>query len=270
METNLTVIMPILTLDEKEKDLFANAVKSIGDQKVGVEKLLIVVPKNSDAKKTLDSYDFSDEIKSITTVLENEGDTDFSSQVNLGVENCKTEWFSILEVDDIYSSIWFDNFIEYREHYQNVDLFLPIVLDVNEENQFLHFSNEPVWARDFSEKMGYVDYDSLLNFPNFQVCGSIIKTEAFNSVGGLKSSVKMFFNYEFLLRMSYYDKTMMTIPKIGYKKYNMRENSLFWKYKNDKEYFMDPLESKFWYNTSKKECYFKNDRGIKYAGENVE
>jgi hypothetical protein len=102
------------------------------------------------------------------------------------------------------------------------------------------------------------------------VCGSIIKTEAFNSVGGLKSSVKMFFNYEFLLRMSYYDMTMMTIPKIGYKKYNMRENSLFWKYKNDKEYFMDPLESKFWYNTSKKECYFKNDRGIKYAGENVE
>ena len=50
----------------------------------------------------------------------------------------------------------------------------------------------------------------------------------------------------------------------------MRENSLFWKYKNDKEYFMDPLESKFWYNTSKKECYFKKDRGIKYEGENVE
>ncbi len=39
METNLTVIIPVLTLDEKEKDLFANAIKSIEDQKVGVEKI---------------------------------------------------------------------------------------------------------------------------------------------------------------------------------------------------------------------------------------
>ncbi len=194
METNLTVIIPVLTLDEKEKDLFANAIKSIEDQKVGVEKILIVVPKNSETKKTLDSYDFSDEIKNIITIVENDGDTDFSTQINVGVDNCKTEWFSILEVDDIYSAIWFDNFMVYREHYKEVDLFLPIVLDVNDENKFLHFSNEPVWARDFSEKMGYIDYDSLLNFPNFQVCGSIIKTESFKSVGGLKSSVKMLFN----------------------------------------------------------------------------
>ena len=208
METNLTVILPILTLDEKEKDLFANAVKSIEDQKVSVDRLLIVVPKNSEAKKTLDSYDFTEEIKNITTVVENDGETDFCSQVNLGVENCETEWFSILELDDIYSAIWFDNFVEYREHYKEVDLFLPIVLDVNDENKFLHFSNEPVWARDFSEKMGYVDYDSLLNFPNFQLCGSVISTESFKSVGD-----RLFFNYEFLLRMSYYDMTMMTMPK---------------------------------------------------------
>ena len=125
-------------------------------------------------------------------------------------------------------------------------------------------------ARDFSEKMGHLDYDSLLNFPNFQLSGGIMKKESFISSGGLKSGIKMFFIYEFLLRMSYYDMKMMTIPKIGYKKINMRENSLFWNYKNNKDYFIDPLESKFWYNTSKKECYFKKDRGIKYETEIVE
>lgn len=270
METNLTVILPILTLDEKEKDLFANAIKSIEEQKVDVNSLVIVVPKNSEAKETLDSYDFSEDTKKILKVIENDGETDFCSQVNLGVENTETEWFSILELDDIYSSIWFDNFVEYRKHYSDIDLFLPIVLDVNTENKFIHFSNEPVWARDFSEKMGFLDYDSLLNFPNFQLSGAVIKKDSFTSVGGFKPSVKMFFNYEFLLRMSYYDMKMMTIPKIGYKKINMRENSLFWNYKNDKKYFIDPLESKFWYNTSKKECYFKKDRGIKYEMENVE
>ena len=151
-----------------------------------------------------------------------------------------------------------------------MDLFLPIVLDVNADNSFIHFSNEPVWARDFSEKMGHLDYDSLINFPNFQLSGAIIKKDSFVSSGGLKPSVKMFFNYEFLLRMSYYDMKMMTIPKIGYKKINMRENSLFWNYKNNKDYFINALESKFWYNTSKKECYFKKDRGIKYETEIVE
>lgn len=269
METNLTVVLPLLTLNEKEKDYFANAIKSIEEQKVKAKSLIIVIPKNEELKKELDSYDFTEETKKMLTIVENEGETDFCSQVNLGVASVETEWFSILEVDDVYSAIWFENFVEYRKHYDEIDVFLPIVLDVNTDNQFIHFSNEPVWARDFSEKMGYLDYDSLLNFPNFQLSGSILKKESFISTGGLKPKIKMFFNYEFLLRMSYYDMKMMTIPKIGYKKINMRENSLFWNYKNDKDYFIDPLESKFWYNTSKKECYFKKDRGIKYETENV-
>ena len=269
METNLTVIIPILTLDEKEKDLFANAIKGIEDQSNPAEKIIIVVPKNSGIKKALDSFDFTDETKKLISVIENNGETDYCSQINLGVESVETEWFSILEIDDVYSAIWFKNFIEYKEYYKDMDLFLPIVIDVNTENKFIHFSNEPVWARDFSEKMGYLDYDSLLNFPNFQISGSMIKKESFDSVGGLKGKVKMFFGYEFLLRMSYYDMKMMTIPKIGYKKVNMRENSLFWNYKNNKDFYIDPVESKFWYNTSKKECYFKKDRGISYMTENA-
>ena len=55
----------------------------------------------------------------------------------------------------------------------------------------------------------------------------------------------------------------MTIPKLGYKKTNMRENSLFFNYYNGVEK-VDPLEAKWWFNTAKKECYFKQDRGIMY------
>ena len=97
-------------------------------------------------KKELDSYDFSDEFKKIMTIIENDGETDFCSQVNVGVENVKTKWFSILELDDVYSAIWFKNFVEYKKHYDDMDLFLPIVLDVNTEDKFIHFSNEPVWG----------------------------------------------------------------------------------------------------------------------------
>lgn len=269
MESNLTVILPVVTLNEEEKNLFANAIGSVREQKVLPTKLLIVIPKDGDLKKELESYDFGDKISEIVSIVENDGETDFCSQVNFGVSKTETEWFSILEFDDVYSNIWFDNFITYKNSYEDVDVFLPIVLDVNTDNQFIHFTNEPVWAKDFCENMGFLDNDALLNFPNFQISGSVIKKDVFTGVGGLKGNVKMFFNYELLLRMSYYDKKIMVIPKIGYKKVNMRPDSLFWRYKNVQGEIIDPNESRFWYNTARKECYFKTDRGIKYDVENV-
>jgi len=159
--------------------------------------------------------------------------------------------------------IWFDNVMKYRKWY-DVDMSLPLVLDVNDEGRFLHFTNEPVWAKDFSDKQGFLDNDSLLNFPNFQFSGSIIKTESYKSIGGLKPTLKLQFIYEFLLRMSYYDKKMMTIPKLGYRKTNMRPGSLFHGYYHVEGTKMDPVEARFWFNTARKESYFKADRKIKY------
>ena len=140
------------------------------------------------------------------------------------------------------------------------------MLDANIDGKFLHFTNEPVWAKDFSDKLGFLDNDSLLNYPSFQISGGIYRKESFNSIGGLKRGLKTQFVYEFFLRMTYYDKKIMTIPKVGYKKTNMRENSLFHEYYKG-ENKIDPLEAKFWFNTAKKECYFKQDRGITYEVE---
>ncbi len=39
-------------------------------------------------------------------IVENSGETDFCSQINLGIKNCNTEWFSIFEVDDEYKKTW--------------------------------------------------------------------------------------------------------------------------------------------------------------------
>jgi len=267
MESNVTVVLPILTLGESEKTYFANAIGSVREQKVLPKKLLIVIPKNETLKNELESFDYGDKLSDKVTILENEGETDFCSQINFGVSKVETEWFSILEIDDVYSNIWFDNFTKYSESYEDVDVFLPIVLDVNTDNQFIHFTNEPVWAKDFTENLGFLDNDALLNFPNFQTSGGVYRKDSFTSVGGLKPGIKMFFNYELLLRLTYYDKKIMTIPKIGYKKVNMRPDSLFWEYKNIPGKIIDPVESRFWFNTSKKECYFKNDRGIKYEME---
>lgn len=271
MNTNVTVIIPIKELrDQAEKDYFANAIKSISEQEVLPEKVIMVIPKDSELKTELTNYTYEENIKDIVSIEENDGEADFCSQVNFGVTKVETEYFSILEFDDIYSSIWFKNFNEYKEHYEDVDVFLPLVVDVsvpteeNPQGRFLHFSNEPVWAKDFSDRIGFLDNDALLNYPNFQIDGAVIKKESFDSVGGLKPGIVMYFNYELFLRMTYYDMKIMTIPKVGYKKVNMRPGALFWSYQNDAQIKLDPTEARFWYNTARKECYFKQDRGIKY------
>ncbi len=263
---NITVILPIHRLQESEKEYIKDAIKSLVVQEVETKPKLLIVAGNEEVKKEMDSYEYDDEIKNNVRVVLNEGETDFCSQINFGVKNVETEWFSILEMDDEYSKIWFKNVEKYMGHYDNVDVFLPLVLDVSTEGKFLHFTNEPVWAPEFSDKLGFLDNDSLLNFPNFQTSGGVFKKDVFNSVGGLKPSIKLHIIYELLLRMTYYDKTVMTIPKLGYKKTNMREDSLFYNYQQGTTK-LDPLEAKWWFNTAKKECYFKQDREITYDSE---
>jgi hypothetical protein len=262
----LSVILPVHSINnEIEEKYLHDAFGSVERQKQLPEELVIVIPKGSNVKTFIDNYTFE---KVKVRVLENEGPTDFCSQVNFGVDNITTEFFTILEFDDLYSTIWFDNFYKYSEAYPNVDMFLPIVIDMTTDDKFIHFTNESIWAKDFTEKQGFLDNDTLLNFPKFQISGSVIRREQFNTVGKLKPSIKVQFGYEFLLRMSYYDKKIMTIPKLGYKKTNGRVNSLFWEYQNG-ETKVDVLENKFWYDTARKECYFKQDRNIKYITEDV-
>ncbi len=275
--SNITVIIPIVTLDgleykvgEETANYLNTAINSVTTQKVLPEEVLLIVSKDVDTtivdetiKKSLNH----EKVK-FTTIV-NDGETDFCSQVNLGVDNVSTEYFSVLEVDDQYATIWFDNVVKYRNYY-DVDVSLPLVLDVNTDGRFLHFTNEPVWAKDFSDKQGFLDNDSLLNFPNFQFSGAVIRTEAYKAVGGLKPTLKLHFGYEFFLRMSYYDRKMMTIPKLGYRKTNMRPGSLFHGYYHVEETKMNPVEARFWFNTARKESYFKADRKIKYIEDKVE
>ena len=87
--------------------------------------------------------------------------------------------FLFLEYDDEYSNIWFSNVKKYNKYYHNVDIFLPLVVDVTDEGQFVSFTNEAVWAMNFSDKMGFLDNGCLLSYPNFQTSGMVINKEKF-------------------------------------------------------------------------------------------
>jgi glycosyltransferase involved in cell wall biosynthesis len=258
-KSNISVILPIHELNDVTEKTLINAIKSVELQIVRPDELIIVTPKSSDAFKHVQKMDMG-ELKGIVRILENDGETDYCSQVNFGVSAAKSEWVSVLEYDDEYAKIWFKNVVEYRDAHPNVDLFLPIVIDVDNNGQFIGFTNEAVWANSFSDELGVLDNNALLAYQNFNIDGMVVRKSTFEEMGKLKTSLKLTFIYEFLLRLTFKDVRVMTIPKFGYKHVNQRPDSLFASYKET----MNPAEAKWWLQTAKKEYYFQNDRKITY------
>lgn len=261
--SNVTVILPVYKLDDKTKQLIVNSIKSVEEQIVKPDELLLIVGK--DDKESLEfvkSIDFGS-IKDNVRIIENDGETDFASQFNLGVKEAKTEWVSLLEQDDEISKVWFKNFIEYKNAYPNIDIFLPIIVDVNNTGEFIGFSNEAVWANSFSDVLGVLDNQALNAYQNFNIDGMVIKKERYETFGGIKKNIKLTFVYEFLLRMTLKDVKVMVIPKFGYKHINQREGSLFHTYSQT----MNPVEARWWLDKAKKEQYFPKDREITYDSQ---
>jgi len=263
-KNNISVILPVHSLDETTKKLLENAILSVTEQIVRPDELVIVVPKNSDVATYVKSYDYGD-YKDSVVIAENEGNTDFASQVNYGVDVSKSEWFSILEFDDEYAKIWFKNVVEYKAAHTNVDIFMPIIIDVDSTNNFIGFTNEAVWANSFSDELGVLDNNALLTYQNFNTDGMVIRKSTYNEFGGFKSSIKLTFIYEFLLRMTFKDAKVFVIPRFGYKHLNQRSGSLFSQYKES----LDPAEAKWWLAQAKKEYYFSKDRNITYDSQNA-
>jgi len=255
---NITILLPIYKLEEDESIMLKNALISIENFYNDV-KLTIICP--SEIKKLFDSFDFGQKLE--VKILENKTEkTDFTNQINMGIDDCDTEWFSILEIDDSYKSIWLKSMNEHINTYEDVDVFLPVVRDVNEKGEFLAFTNESAWAYGFTEKQGRLDNEVLVEYQNYQTSGGLYRTKKIIDFGKFKDNIKLTFTYEFLLRLTHNGVNVMIVPRVGYEHVNFRKNSLFWLYKNDEDMKLEENDIKFWLETSKKESFFKNKREI--------
>jgi len=267
---NISIVLPVESSKHRNfESLFTSCVTSIKnqvlvndeDEKVINDIELVLVHSGEESLLSfINEFDFSG---ISTNFIHNEGDTDFCSQINLGVEKSTHEWVSLFEFDDEYSSIWFKNVQRYANAYPEVKGFLPLVVDTDEKGVFAGFTNEATFAANMNSEIGYLTNEVLLNYQNFQSSGMVFKKKLFDDFGGFKKSMKLTFVYELLLRLTYNSAQIMTIPRIGYKHSNMREGSLFWKYRfGDTPLTQD--EVTFWIDSAKKEHFFKEDRNIKY------
>lgn len=257
----ITILLPIHKIGEDESVMLANALESIEDFHNDI-KLTVISPTS--VKKQLENFDFGQKLE--VKLLENKSkETDFASQINLGIDDCDTEWFSILEIDDEYKTIWINSMGEYIHNNPDVDVFLPIVKDINGDGDFISFTNESAWAYGFTDNQGFIDNEVLMEYQNYQTSGGLYKTEVVKENGKFKNNIKLTFTYEFLLRLTHNGVKIMVVPRAGYQHVNFREDSLFWSYKNDEDGKLNENEVKFWLETAKKEFFFKNKRDINYV-----
>jgi glycosyltransferase involved in cell wall biosynthesis len=268
MDKNLSVsvILPIKSSKAKDFDeYFEKAITSLKNQKTQIEELVIVHTQEESLVTLLNGYDFG--TLNVTKLVWDK-EPNYSEQVNYGIKNSKGTWISLFEFDDEYASIWFKNVETYMNAYPDVQVFLPVVVDTNEKGEFVGFTNEATFAANFTQEIGYLTNETLQDYQNFQTAGAVIKKSVIEDFGGFKSSIKLTFVYEFLLRLTYNSVSIMTIPRLAYKHTNMREGSIFWTYKNGEIKMIDD-EVKFWIGTAKKEYFFTDDRVIKYQSENA-
>ena len=194
-------------------------------------------------------------------LIKNEGKTDYQSQVNLAVEALTTDYFSVLEFDDEYGDSYFRTVQKYINAYPKIDVFLTMMIEVNEQNEGIKMTNETVWAQQFvgeNGEMGYLNANALKQYTDFKLSGAVLKKSEFQNLGGYKSNIKLTFMYEFLLRALNNAAVVFSIPQIGYKHFSTREGSLFDVYSKE----MSLEERKFWFETATRESNFINDRPI--------
>ena len=263
---NLSVILPIKSALAKDfGEYFEKAIKSLQIQNKQCDELVIVHTKEEQLVKHLTEFDYGN---LNVNLVEFDGEPSYQNQIKLGVEKSNHDWVSFFEFDDEYSNIWFENVNKYINYYPDIEVFLPIVVDVDSKGVFAGFTNEATFAANFTQEIGYLNNDTLLDYQNFQTAGMVVKKSVLESFGLFKPSIKLTFVYELLLRLTYNSVRIMTIPKLGYKHVSMREGSIFWNYKNGNE-VMSEDEVKFWISTAKKEYFFNDDRNIKYEAQNA-
>ena len=91
---------------------------------------------------------------------------------------------------------------------------------------------------------------------NFNTTGGVFNTEDFIKNGKLKTSIKLTYWYEYLLRSIYNGKKVFVVPKVGYQHTLNRPNSISDVYNRE----LKPEEADWWIELAQKDYFFIKER----------
>lgn len=260
---DITIIVPVHEFDEAIAKYAEKAFASVDtcqeNYKDGELKVLVVSSlKEIDAlKDMLAKFKFKYEI------VENNGDSDYCSQINFAVDKVETEHFSILEIDDEYTAKWFKMANDYYYGNESISIFLPVNMFHDDEYNNWQYGNTMALSPSFitsdnndTDDIGIINYQRLEKCSLFNLTGGIFNTKDFITVGKYKPSIQVAFNYELMLRMTKKGLKIMVVPKEGYLHTMGREGCLTNSYLSS----MTESERDKWFSLAIRECIYDEDR----------
>jgi hypothetical protein len=260
---DVTIIIPVHEYNDTVDALLRKALESVSDCrkefKDGHLPVVIVAPRKLDDVLThSDIYQFIPETK----IIWNEGNTDFCSMINFGVDNISTDYFSILEYDDTYRKKWFKLANDYFYGNESISIFLPLNA-IHTGNKNWQFGNEFGLSNAFitddvddKDDVGIINFKRIEKCSVFNLTGAIFNRNDFIKVGKYKPSIKVAFNYELLLRLTSKGLKCMVVPKEGYVHEVGREGSLTDTYNKT----LSDEEINKWFELAFREYVYDTDR----------
>ena len=275
----LDIIIPVHKYDEDIQMLLSRCLTSLKDialnNKNNIKLDIIIVGPDLLLSKDITTDDLKSCFNTFTIAENKSGSYDFCSQVNYATNNlCSNDYFMIVEFDDMVTPKWIDMALPYIMKRKKCPMFLPLVevYDIKDSLKPKFYINEIAWSSSFSEdELGCLSTNTLMDYCNFNITGAIINRDKFNKAGGLKSSIKLSFGYELMLRLSNLyavpqttEGNIFVIPKVGYFHFINRDDSLTSEYHNT----MSKEEGAWWIKLATEEYTYKRDRQKTYPFDN--
>lgn len=259
MRADLAVIIPT----HEKTDALVEAMDSVFALK---EKPHLIVVGPEDVLATINEK----RAELCTLVAENDN-TSYANLVNKGIEAARTiedtpiEWITILEHDDKLLPFAGKLFDEYTNHFTEESFFAGLTLIVSPENRenggnppaLEALANDAAWAPNVMETPGLVDFNAMLrmNFVLLNAC--FFKLSMVDEIGMLKTNMKHFSDYEFILRAVYNGYNIRAIPKATHYHYSGGKATQIQRQ-------LDSAEGEFWVSAARKEYFFEFDRELVY------
>lgn len=270
----IDIIIPVHEYNEEISNLLTRCLSSLKKMsenalELGIKTDIQIVGNNSlPSQEIMELIEWTTEFNSFNVSENITNELDFCSQVNYAVENlCKNDYFMIVEFDDMVTDKWLNMAYPYLQQRKKCPVFLPLVevYDIKNPSIPLSYINEIGWSSAFSDKeLGVLSTNDLLEYCNYNITGAIFDKNCFVKSGGFKSSIKISFSYELLLRLANLYKEIYVIPKVGYFHFINRDNSLTNMYHNT----ISREEGSWWIKLATEEYQYKKDRKKTYQSDN--
>jgi hypothetical protein len=206
--------------------------------------------------ESLESNDIGNN-DSVFVEYKGDGKKSYVELFNKAYTSVKSGYIMFMNIDDTITPKYITDLKAHISAYPDVSAFLPIVHEVDDENMTIGLKNESAWVHGQMTTSGIMDFEALKSKPTMSLAGLTLKVDK-NKQFFLKKNIKVHYNYEWVLRYLNSGNKLMVVPKIGVKHCVTKSDY----YLSAKDMGKDEL--KFWYNISKKEYYFEEDREITY------